>query len=63
MYNDEIDRRINQRIQGERYRRILHRKLVDKITYEALAEEENMSVRGVQQVVYRHRGAIFGESE
>lgn len=59
MYNDEIDRRINQRIQGERYRRILRRKLVDKITYEALAEEENMSSRGVQYIVYKCREILF----
>lgn len=55
--------RISEYIHREKDRRILRRKLVDGITYEALAEEENMSVRGVQQVVYRHRGAIFGKSE
>lgn len=61
MYNDEIDRRINQRIQGEKYRRILHRKLVDKVTYEKLAEEEQMSARGVQYIVYKCRPILFGE--
>ena len=46
MTNDEIRNRIDQYIHKEHYRRILKRKLVDGITYEALAEEVDMSPRG-----------------
>ena len=55
MTNDEIRNRIDQHIHSERDRRILKRKLIDGITFEALAEEEQMSTRGVQYIVYRHR--------
>jgi hypothetical protein len=61
MGNEEILYRISEYIHREKDRRILRRKLVDGITYEALAEEVDMSVRGVQQVVYRNREAIFGQ--
>ena len=55
MTNDDIRNRIDQHIHSERDRRILKRKLIDGITFEALAEEEQMSTRGVQYIVYRHR--------
>lgn len=55
MTNDDIRNRIDQHIHSERDRRILKRKLIDGITFEALAEEEQMSTRGVQYIVYRHK--------
>ena len=58
MTNDDIRNRIDQQVHSERDRRILKRKLIDGITFEALAEEEQMSTRGVQYIVYRHK-AIF----
>lgn len=38
-----------------KHRDILHRKLVDGVTYEKLAEDVEMSVRGVQYMVSRYR--------
>lgn len=38
-----------------RHRRILERKWVDGVTFEKLAEDEEMSVRGVQYMVQRYK--------
>ena len=38
-----------------RHRRILERKWVDGVTFEKLAEDEEMSVRGVQYLVQRYK--------
>ena len=35
------------------------RKLIDGITYEALAEEVGMSTRGVKYVVSRHKDKVI----
>lgn len=59
MTNDEIRYRIDQEIHKEKYRRILKRKLIDGITYEALAEEEDMSPRGVQEILRKCKPIIF----
>ena len=42
---------IDEWVLSERNRRILKRKLIDKITYENLAEEVDMSVRQIQYIV------------
>ena len=60
MNNEEIQRRIDAWIHKERDRQILKRKLIDGITFEALAEEVDMSPRGVQNIVYKYR-SIFKE--
>ena len=57
--NSELDAMINERIHSQRDRNILHRKMVDGVTYEALAEEVGMSTRGVKYVVKRHRGNLI----
>ena len=43
---------IDEWIFSERDRAILKRKLLDGITFEQLAEEQYMSVQGVQKIVY-----------
>ncbi len=58
--NTEISRRIDERIHHERNRRILKRRLIDGICYEPLAEEFEMSVRQVKNIVYRAQDVIFG---
>ena len=57
--NSEIERRIDERIHHERNRRILKRRLIDGICYEPLAEEFDMSVRQVNNIVYRALDVIF----
>lgn len=57
--NTEIERRIDDRIHHERNRQILKRRLIDGICYEPLAEEFDMSVRQVKNIVYRAQDVIF----
>lgn len=60
----EINRRIDERIVGrhaERNRRILRRRLIDGICYEPLAEQFDMSVRQIKNIVYAGENRIFGK--
>jgi hypothetical protein len=57
--NSEIERRIDERVHHERNRRILKRRLIDGICYEPLAEEFDMSVRQMKNVVYRYTEVVF----
>ena len=56
--NSELIRLIDDHIHHERNRRILKRRLIDGITYEALAEEFDMSVRGIKKLVYREQARL-----
>lgn len=56
--NSELNAMINERIHSKRDRNIMRRKMIDGITYEALAEEVGMSSRGVKYVVRRNRGNL-----
>lgn len=49
--NTDIEHYIDEYIHSERDRRILKRKLIDGLTYEALAEEFNLSVTTVKKIV------------
>ena len=58
----EIERLINEYIIGrnaERDRMILARRLIDGITYERLAEEFDMSVRQIKNIVYKRQEQIY----
>ena len=55
---DIIDRYIWGR-HAERNRQILKRRLIDGICYEPLAEEFEMSVRQIQNIVYRFQPVVF----
>ena len=60
----EIKLRINERIVGKhamRNREILYRRIIDGICYEPLAEEFNMSVRQVKNIVYAGENKIFSK--
>lgn len=59
MDNSLIAANIRERIHKKRDRQILARKLIDGISYEALAEEVGMSTRGVKYVVERHKDKIL----
>ena len=45
---------INEWVFDERDRKILIRKLLDGVTYEALAEEVDMSERQIKNIVAKH---------
>jgi len=44
---------------AERDRKILKRRLVDGLTYEQLAEEFDMSVRQIANIIYKRQNIIF----
>lgn len=56
MTRSEIEYLIEEHIVGrnaERNRKILHRRLIDGICFEPLAEEFGLSVRQVKTIVYK----------
>lgn len=44
---------------AERDRKILKRRLVDGLTYEQLAEEFDMSVRQIANIIYKRQDILF----
>lgn len=58
--NSEIEHIIDERINNERNRKILKRRLIDGVCFEPLAEEFDLSVRQVQNIVYKGQEKIFG---
>lgn len=59
----EIERLIDEWILNQRDRLILKRRLLDGITYERLAEEFDMSVRGIKNIVYKGEKRIFSKAD
>ena len=55
----EVEHLIDEWIFSERDRRILKRRLLDGVCYEPLAEEFNLSVRQIKNIVYRSENRIF----
>jgi len=58
----ELEAAINEWIVGknaERDRRIIYRRLIDGICFEPLAEEFDMSVRQIQNIVYKTQEKLF----
>lgn len=50
---------IDEWIFNERDRKILKRRYLDNITYEALAEEFDLSTQRVSDIVYKSREQLF----
>ena len=63
MYSSEIEFAIDEVVNcsrhAERNRHILKRRLIDGILFEPLAEEFDLSVRQVKNIVYRYREKVF----
>jgi hypothetical protein len=60
--NSELSAIIDEWIKGrnaERNRAILKRRMIDGICYEPLAEEFNLSVKQVQNIVYKNEYTIY----
>lgn len=57
--NSEIEHLIDEWIHSERDRRILKRRLIDGICYEPLADEMDMSVRQIKNIVYKAEAKLF----
>jgi len=58
---NEIEYLIEQRIHKQKYRAIISRRLLDGICYEPLAEEFDMSVRQIKNIVYKCEAILFRE--
>lgn len=57
--NSQISGLIDEYIHSERDRAILKRRLIDGICYEPLAEEFNLSVKQVRNIVYKNESVLF----
>lgn len=55
----EISNAIDEWIFKERDRNILKRRLLDQVTYDKLAEEFDMSVRQIKNIVYKSEDKLF----
>lgn len=55
----EVEKLIDDWIFKERDRRILKRRLLDGICFEPLAEEFDLSVRQVKNIVYKSQEKLF----
>ena len=56
-----IESLIDEWILNERDRKILKRRLLDGICYEQLAEEVDMSVRQVKNIVYKAEQRLYSK--
>lgn len=59
MTRSEISKLIDERVFHERNRKILKRRLLDGIHFEPLAEEFDLSVRQVKNIVYKGEEKLF----
>lgn len=57
--NSEICKQIDEWIKSERDRKILKRRLIDGICFEPLADEFQMSVRQIKNIVYKSEKILF----
>ena len=57
--NSQILDAIGEYVHSDRDRTLLARRLIDGITYERLAEEFDLSVRQVKNIVYRNEDVLF----
>ena len=57
--NSQINQLIDEYIHNERNRKILKRRLIDGVLYEYLAEEFDLSVQHVKDIVYKGQDKIF----
>ena len=57
--NSRIREIIGEHIHSERDRRILERRLIDGITFEKLAEENELSVSQVKRIIWKNSETVF----
>jgi len=55
----ELNTAIDEWILNEKHRNILKRRLLDGICFEPLAEEFDMSVRQIKNIVYKSQEKLF----
>lgn len=59
--NSEIEYCIDELIHSERDRALLKRRLIDKICFEPLAEEFELSPQRTKSIVYQHINKILAK--
>lgn len=59
--NSELAILIDEWIKSERDRAILKRRLIDGVCYEPLAEEFDLSVRQVKNIIYKGENILFSK--
>ena len=57
--NSQIRELIAEVIHSERDRKILARRLIDGVTFEKLAEEQEMSVSQIKRIVWKGSEIVF----
>ena len=57
--NSDVAKLIDEWIKSERDRKILKRRLIDGICFEPLAEEFDLSVRQIKNIVYNAEKQLF----
>ena len=57
--NSDVAAVIDEYVHSERDRKILKRRFCDGICFEPLAEEFDLSVRQVQNIIYKYQFKIF----
>lgn len=57
--NSQISHIIDEHIHNERDRKILKRRFIDGICYDPLAEEFDLSVRQIKNIVYKSEKILF----
>lgn len=57
--NSEISKVIDEYIHNQKHRDLMKRRYIDGILQEPLAEEFNISVRQVQNIIYKNENIIF----
>ena len=57
--NSQIVAIIDEYVHNEKHRAILKRRFVDGICYEPLAEEFDMSVRQIKNIIYKYEQILF----
>lgn len=57
--NSQISHLIDEWIKSERDRKILKRRLIDGICFEPLAEEFELSVRQIKNIVYKSEAILI----
>ena len=58
-FNSEMEKAINECVHSERDRKILYRRYIDGILQEPLAEEFDLSLRQIKNIIYKYENRIF----
>ena len=61
--NSEISNIIDEYIHNALYRQVLKSRYIDGLTYEAIAEHYDISVRNAKNIVYKNEAKIFKHLE